>query len=910
MSSPVHRALSISRFLPEAAAAIVEAYRARLPDFSSITLLLPTLRAAPVLARELAAASGVQALLAPRITTLPDWAASTPVAAAREPDSRRELQLYGALRERGWFRESDLWHIVRELRRLADELTRHRVTLPRDADDFAARLEAAYRAQAGESLRFEARLVHESWRILGKPVLSLAEGPGAALDGVARYHLQLGQLAESAAGPVVAVGLDALTPAEQEFLERCAARAPVLVLNSEAGEAPLPRLLEAAWPPCVAGETRPDLRSRAQAFAADIPQSPIHGRLALYGAASLEEEAGVADLQVRSWLFEGRQRIAVVAQDRLAARRLRALLERSQVLVEDETGWTLSTVAATTVAMRLLDCVSGDFYHRDVLDLLKSPLIFGDLAPDARKAAVHALERLVRAQGVIGGLHALRSVARGQDLPDEAFSVLDRLEGAAKRLALRFAPLGLWLDRLHEALAVLGAEQPLEADAAGQQLLDLLRRLRREVGADGPKMKLPEWRRWLDRQLESETFRDRDVTSPVVFTHLAAARLRAFDGVVLLGCDAAHFPGRGDAGLFFNQAVRRELGLPGREDELDAVWRDVVGLIARAGEVLVTWQKQLRGEDNLVSPLFELLDAFHRLGYGATLVDGARRAALRPAQTEAPAAAPAQAPAPAAPELLPASVSVSAWGSLIACPYQFFARHLLRLNELDEVREDVDKRDYGEILHGVLKRFHDAHPVFSDADPEALAAGLSAESERGFAPTLEANYLTHAWLTRWKKLIPAYVAWQRSREAEGWRYAEGEAGRTADLGLVTLRGRLDRVDRRETAAGAEFAVLDYKTQSERALRDRVEVPGEDVQLPSYALLQGAVSETAFLSLDKEKPAPVAPKIDPAELAAQERERLIAVFGGVRAGSKLPAQGDGRTCAWCEMQGLCRKAYWS
>lgn len=900
MSSPVHRALPLSRFLPAVAAAIVDAYRTRLPDFSSITLLLPTLHAVPVLARELAAASGVPALLAPRITTLPDWAASTPGAVAREPDSRRELQLYGALRERGWFHESDLWHIVGELRRLADELTRHRVTLPRDADDFAARLETAYRAQAGESLRFEARLVHESWRILGKP--------GAALDGVARYHLQLRQLAESAAGPVVAVGLDALTPAEQEFLERCAARAPVLVLDSEAGEAPLPRLLEQAWPPpSVEGA---DLRTRARAFAAAVPESPLRGRLALYGAASLEEEAGVADSQVRRWLLEGRSRIAVVAQDRLAARRLRALLERSRVLVEDETGWTLSTVAATTVAMRFLDCVSGDFYHRDVLDLLKSPLIFGDMAPEARKAAVHALERLVRAHGVIGGLHALRSVARGQDLPDEAFSALDRLEGAAKRLALRFAPLGLWLDRLSEALAVLGAERPLEADAAGAQLLDLLRRLRREVGADGPKMKLPEWRRWLDRQLESETFRDRDVTSPVVFTHLAAARLRAFDGVVLLGCDAAHFPGRGDAGLFFNQAVRRELGLPGREDELDAVRRDVVGLIARAGEVLVTWQKQLRGEDNLVSPLFELLDAFHRLGYGATLVDGARHAALRPAQTEAPAAVPAQAPAPAAPELLPASVSVVAWGSLIACPYQFFARHLLKLNELDEVREDVDKRDYGEILHGVLKRFHDAHPVFSGVDPEALVAGLAAESERGFAPTLEANYLTHAWLTRWKKLIPAYVAWQRSREAEGWRYAEGEASRTADLGPIILRGRLDRVDRRETAAGAEFAVLDYKTQSERALRDRIEVPGEDVQLPSYALLQGAVSETAFLSLDQEKPAPVAPKIGPADLAAQERERLIAVFGGVRAGSKLPAQGDDRTCAWCEMQGLCRKAYWS
>lgn len=906
MSSPVRRALSISRFLPEAAAAIVEAHRARLPDFSSITLLLPTLHAAPVLARELAAASGVPALLAPRITTLPDWAAPAPGAAPALPDSRRELDLYGALREREWFHDADLWSIVGELRHLADELTRHRVSLPESADDLASKLETAYRAKAGESLRFEARLVHEAWRIL-----SAGEGP---LDAVSLYQLRLGELAQSVTGPVVAAGFEALTPAEREFLERCAERVPVLVLEAEAADEPLPRLLEAAWPPRVAGETRPDLRSRAQAFAADIPQSPIHGRLALCGAGSLEEEARVAETQVRRWLLAGKQHIAVVAQDRLAARRLRALLERAQVLVEDETGWTLSTAAATTVVMRLLDCAAGDFYHQDFLDLLKSPLVFGDLDPDARKRAVYALEQIIRSGNVIGGLLALRSAAQRHDLPAEARAVLDRLEGAAKRLALRSAPLGLWLDRLRESLEVLGAAQTLAADAAGRQLLDLLARLRREVGIDGPKMKLPEWRRWLDRRLEDETFRDREVTSPVVFTHLAAARLRSFNGAVLLGCDAAHFPGRGDAGLFFNQAVRRELGLPGREDELEQVRRDLMGLVARSGETLVTWQRQLRGEENLLSPLFELLDAFHRLAYGTTLLDSARLAALphaelRPTQAEVPAAAPAPAPAPAAPALVPTVVSVSAWGSLVACPYQFFARHLLKLNELDEVREDVDKRDYGEILHGVLKKFHDAHPVFSGADSATLAAELVAESERGFAPYLEANYLAHAWLTRWKALIPAYVVWQREREAKGWRYAEGEAPRTAELGPVTLRGRLDRVDRRETAAGAEFAVLDYKTQSAQALGARVETPGEDAQLSSYALLQSAVSETAFLSLDKDKPKPVAPKLDPAELAALERERLIAVFSGVRTGAPLPAQGDDRTCAWCEMQGLCRRSYW-
>ena len=146
------------------------------------------------------------------------------------------------------------------------------------------------------------------------------------------------------------------------------------------------RALDAAWPaPCDGG---PSLRERAAVVRSRcIPSIRWRGRLSLFGAASLEEEAAAADVRVRSWLLEGRQRIAVVVQDRLVARRLRALLERAEVLVQDETGWALSTVAAATVIMRFLDCLGSDFHHRDLVDLLKSPFLFADWSADARRSA-------------------------------------------------------------------------------------------------------------------------------------------------------------------------------------------------------------------------------------------------------------------------------------------------------------------------------------------------------------------------------------------------------------------------------------------------------------------------------------------------------------------------------------------
>ena len=90
-------------------------------------------------------------------------------------------------------------------------------------------------------------------------------------------------------------------------------------------------------------------------------------------------------MQVRLWLQAGKRDIAIVAQDRVAARRMRALLERAEILVADETGWTFATLSVSTVLDRWLTALQSDFYHVDLLDLLKSPFIFADMAASERK---------------------------------------------------------------------------------------------------------------------------------------------------------------------------------------------------------------------------------------------------------------------------------------------------------------------------------------------------------------------------------------------------------------------------------------------------------------------------------------------------------------------------------------------
>jgi ATP-dependent helicase/nuclease subunit B len=321
------------------------------------------------------------------------------------------------------------------------------------------------------------------------------------------------------------------------------------------------------------------------------------------------------------------------------------------------------------------------------------------------------------------------------------------------------------------------------------------------------------------------------------------------------------------------------------------------------------------GEPNLLSPLVERLAALHELAYGDRLEDHsvARRLAGAEARPsgEPLAVAETRAPAPAAPGMLPRRISASGYNSLVACPYQFYARYVLGLAELDEVQEEIEKSDYGSLLHGVLARFHGDHPVVTSLDPAAAQAELERLSEAAFAGAMARSYQARAWLVRWKGLIPSYIEWQREREAQGWRWTGGEVDRSHEITTpagrkLTLRGRIDRVDAHE----GRFAVVDYKARAVKPLKDSLSAPGEDVQLAVYALLWGeAVSEALFLSIDRGEVAAVPEEGDIQALARATRERLAAVFDSLAGGARLPAQGIAGACEYCEARGLCRKGHW-
>lgn len=620
---------------------------------------------------------------------------------------------------------------------------------------------------------------------------------------------------------------------------------------------------------------------------ADEPWGPVAALAELdrVQCDDFESEAQAAASAAIEALNAGRTPVALVALDREAVRRVRALLERAAVPLVDETGWLLSTTRAATAVVALLRAALPDAGPDARLEWLKT-------WPPAPAPALDALEAHWR------GRRKPVALAGAQALWAEAQAHLQPLTEAGPR------SLAAWLDLLQGQLARDGSFDRLAADTAGQQTLLAL-----GLHGDMPwraaaalmRCDLRGFIAWVESTLESAPYLPLpDEGAAVVLTPLSRAFGRPFGQVVMPGADHQHLGATTRAPSLLTAALTTAIGA---DDAQQLRYRQRLGLAhtLRAGPV--TLLRRLRGDDEPLdeSPDVEWLAlARARLGLPAW----PQRAWQALLQAVPPAAVPR--PLPRAPQSLPARLSATQLESLRQCPYRFYARAVLRLDEPDELDAALGKRDYGTWLHAVLHTFHSQRQTQLD-DAVQLRAAADAVTQEG---ALDAGELL-PFRASFEHFVPPYLKWLHAREARGQRWHSGETEHLLDSPLLPglqLRGVLDRLDH---GPGAAQQLLDYKTGSADALVKKLKQPLEDTQLAFYALLLGAAPElgAAYLALDD---ADAPRQIEHPQVHTSAAALLLGLSGEwerLRAGAPMPALGEGAVCDTCEARGLCRRDHW-
>ena len=641
--------------------------------------------------------------------------------------------------------------------------------------------------------------------------------------------------------------------------------------------------------------------------------------LALHESQDAEDEAQMAAACVLAHLAAGRCPVALVAVDRVLTRRVRAMLAGKGLAVRDETGWTLSTTRAAASLMGLLRACAWDASTDAVLDWLKNAPAFSahtidTLETEWRKAGLREWRWLSsEVSAADDGLNALKTphAPSTDGLVTAANAVRHALQASR--------PLCDWLHALREALQVAGQWARMVADDAGQAVLQALCLAEdqqaeiAEFSESSTRMALHDFTAWASQTLEAKNFMPtHPADAQVVVLPLTQLLGRPLTAVVLPGCDEVRLPMSPEPSGQWTPAQSALLGLPSRQQIADnalQAWQYAL----QSPKIDVVWRSSEGGERLMPSGFVQTL----LLSFAPVKSAGKPlNSAPDPRVLRALVAKPCTMPQPRGDALPVTRLSASAYEDLRRCPYRFFALRQLKLQESDELDTSLSKRDFGNWLHHLLHRFHEAlmlepidvRPVSAlaqqvdrealidlAADEAAVALGLSTSEFLPFAAA-------------WPKVRAGYLEWLDKHEASGATYSEGEVWKETPLGAVTLFGKLDRVDR---LADGSALVIDYKTEGKAVSAERIKAGAEDTQLAFYAaLLQDDLLAAAYVNVGEKDATKAYLQTDIGFLRDQLIEGIVDDMARIRGGAAMPALGEGTACDFCAARGLCRKDFWT
>lgn len=606
------------------------------------------------------------------------------------------------------------------------------------------------------------------------------------------------------------------------------------------------------------------------------------GHIALHACQDDEEEALRAAACVLAHLREGRQPVALIAQDRVLTRRIGALLATRGVAVRDETGWTLSTTRAAATVMALLRAARWRASCDEVLTWLKQlPSID---AQQLQEAEAQLRQGRVRLWQDLGAAQPAALALQGQ--------VGDCLQGLRSPRSL-----DRWLTDLRQSLRQSGIWEDLCADAAGQAVI---RALRLDEAPHPPmppqaqRLSQSAFMDWVSQCLESATFTPpHPPQAQVVVLPLGQLLGRSPAAVVLPGADERRLPVCPSAPGPWTPRQRQWLGLASR-DELTAVQRQAWQHLLQFDRVDLLWRCSENSEALMPAPFVQ---ALQQAGQGEQAPDprehrGLRATPVRPAEVDG-RGLPVQ------------RLSASAYEDLRACPYRFFALRQLGLAAQEELDGRIDARDLGLWLHAALRFFHEAEQgVPGDTAQRAQALDRAAQRAMEQAGLDPVQLLPSR--AAWPTLRDAYLQWLAGHEGEGFRFEAAEAWHELPLQAVELVGKIDRIDRDRQGRPL---LIDYKIERKEKTRARIKRPTEDTQLAFYAALRPEADLCAmYLGLS-----------DRGEMTRIEQPQIELVrellrqgvhedLDRVHAGEPLRALGQGRSCEHCQARGLCRRDF--
>ena len=628
--------------------------------------------------------------------------------------------------------------------------------------------------------------------------------------------------------------------------------------------------------------------------------------------------------------------------------------------IEYDTADTLPLAAEPTAAAvdLLLDAVESGFSRESLVAMLRSPhLRIVDPPPSA--AGISAFDRGLSEKRYLGDPVRLEQLVAvwhddaARDAAQAALAITRRLMPLGGK-----APASASLGRLASLLAELW--KPLEAGdrfairdqrarAAVAEVVEALRAA--HATYHDPEWTFADAAGAVRRSIEASTFAAAPLeerAAPRVFLlDDQAARYGSFDDVIVVGLIENEWPEAGVRNIFYPPALLKALGWPSERDRhaaAEARFLDLVASAARStalstftleDEALVT-RSALLDEVRLSTTVEEPAAPVPVFDADALLREPPNLDHLGPEPREwaalrvsRPSADRPEFHGVSGPPPKPRVWSVSGIETYLDCPFKFFARYVLKLDEEPEDEEVMDPRRQGQFVHAVFEDFFrawqesgqgaitpanldEARGLFESVVDRQLEAATFSEAEAGLERTRllgspAASGLGEA-VFRMEAERPVPVVERLLEYAVDGNLTVNTPG---GVRTVALRGKADRLDLLDDGT---FRLIDYKLGWPP---DR----GRALQLPLYALFaeqrldshrgrRYVLGEAAYLAF--KGPRRVVPLFSSpaqrADVMSKAQERLSAALDAIGRGEFPPTPDDVYRCESCSFAAVCRKDY--
>ena len=445
------------------------------------------------------------------------------------------------------------------------------------------------------------------------------------------------------------------------------------------------------------------------------------------------------------------------------------------------------------------------------------------------------------------------------------------------------------------------------------------------------------------RRIEAHTFAPRAGETGVHLVDVESARFGEFEGVQLAGLVDGEWPETPRRNIFYPPGLLRELGWPAESERLDGMRASFSDLLRLPSSRLLVSTFTL--EDDAIVAASALVDLLPAAGLDtledaspATRIFDYEALGLDPVETShlgRAACASAARRIVSTRDRRPgatrghdmAAYSLSALERYQNCPFQFFAAHVLRLEEPPEDEPMLSPRVRGRFVHEVFQRFFAAwdargrDTITVDRMDEARALFQAVAD-----PMLARFSGPEALLERARLfgsaasigIIDVVLGLEATRPARVLkRWLEYRLEGAFSLGVpggprIPLTGVADRIDLLE---GNRLRVIDYKSGS-------APNPKRALQAPIYALCAQErlaerdgrawhIDEAAYVAFGGKQPlVPVVRSgaADADEVLKSARTRVMEAVDGITRGECPPRPHDPRICSYCAYPSVCRKDY--